>query len=44
MTGTSLYGILLAKYDPAACLRLAIAIMIGSLPVLVSSLGRSFAV
>lgn len=35
MTGTSFYGILLSKYHPATCLRLAAAVMIGSLPVLI---------
>eukprot|EP00250_Pteridium_aquilinum_P020772 c24942_g2_i2 orf=721-2526(+) len=35
MTGTAVYGILLSKYSPTACLKIASAVMICSLPVMI---------
>lgn len=35
MTGTLFFGILLSKYSPVACLKVAAAVMVGSLPVLI---------
>ncbi|KAI5061809.1 hypothetical protein GOP47_0022348 [Adiantum capillus-veneris] len=35
MTGTSLYGILLSMFSPITCLKIAAAIMIASLPIMI---------
>ncbi|KAA8545260.1 hypothetical protein F0562_020044 [Nyssa sinensis] len=35
IAGASLFGILLSKYDPVTCLKLAAGLMIGALPVVV---------
>lgn len=35
MTGTSFFGILLSKYSPITCLKIAAAIMLGSLPIMI---------
>ncbi|MCO5586671.1 hypothetical protein L7F22_040613 [Adiantum nelumboides] len=35
MTGTSFYGILLSKFSPVTCLKVAAAIMLASLPIMI---------
>lgn len=35
MTGTSIFGLLLSRYQPVTCLTLVAAVMVGSLPVLI---------
>ncbi|TYJ23914.1 hypothetical protein E1A91_A08G225000v1 [Gossypium mustelinum] len=36
IAGTSLFGILLSKYDPVTCLKLAASLMVWSLPIMIS--------
>ncbi|MCO5548358.1 hypothetical protein L7F22_001815 [Adiantum nelumboides] len=36
MTGTSFYGILLSKFSPVTCLKVAAAIMLASLPIMIA--------
>ncbi|KAG4135549.1 hypothetical protein ERO13_D08G222400v2 [Gossypium hirsutum] len=36
IAGTSLFGILLSRYDPVACLKLAASLMVWSLPIMIS--------
>ncbi|MFQ6627389.1 hypothetical protein Gotur_006055, partial [Gossypium turneri] len=36
IAGTSLFGILLSRYDPVTCLKLAASLMVWSLPIMIS--------